>query len=165
MKAKKLSVSLPNYNHAHFIEPTSHIPNTQSAHAVLVLGDKYILQLRDNKPTIAAPGQWSIFGGMKEVWETPLEAISREIHEELLIEPPEYHYLWFSDYFATFEEDVTRMYFFSSDVTSVWAGHRLMEGQSLGIFHFKDIFDLEMPTVMWITIERFHRQAKENDII
>ena len=140
-------------------------PNIQSAHAILFLHDKYILQLRDNKPTIAAPSQWSLFGGMKKTSETPLEAISREIYEELSIQPAEFHYLWFTDYLATFESEVIRTWFFCSDVGSVWAEHKLLEGQSVGIFHFKDVFDLEMPTVMRTTIERFHQRAKENDII
>jgi len=33
-------------------------PIKQSAHAVLFLGEKYVLQLRDSNPNIAAPGQW-----------------------------------------------------------------------------------------------------------
>jgi 8-oxo-dGTP diphosphatase len=147
------------------IKPASHIPNTQSAHAILLRDDKYILQLRDNKPRIAAPGQWSLFGGLKKIDETPLETISREIQEELSIQPAEFHYLWFTDYFASFEDEVIRTWFFSSDVSSVWAEHKLLEGQSVGIFHFEDIFDLEMPTVMQTTIERFYRQTKENEII
>lgn len=132
-------------------------PNIQSAHAVLLLYDKYILQLRDNKPTIAAPSQWSLFGGMKKTGETPLEAISREIYEELAIQPLEFHYLWFADYFSAFEGEVIRTWFFFSDVGSVWAEHKLLEGQSVEIFHFKDIADLEMPAVMRTTIERFHK--------
>lgn len=132
-------------------------PDIQSAHAVLLLGEKYVLQLRDSNPNIAAPGQWSLFGGMKKTGETPLEAISREIYEELAIQPAEFHYLWFADYFAAFEGKVIRTWFFSSDVSSVWAEHKLLEGQSVGIFHFKDIFDLEMQAVMRETIERFHK--------
>lgn len=49
---------------------------------------------------------------------------------------------------------------FSSDVSSLWAEPRLLEGQSVGIFHFKDIADLKMPPVMWETIESFHTEAR-----
>ena len=135
-------------------------PNIQSVHAILFLRDKYILQLRDNKPTIAAPGQWTLFGGRKKTDEVPLEAISREIYEELAIQPSEFHYLWFTDYFAAFEAEVIRTWFFCSDVSSVWAEHKLLEGQSIGTLHFKDISDLKMPLVMQETIERFHKQAE-----
>jgi len=140
-------------------------PKIQSAHAVLLLGEKYILQLRDNNPNIAAPGQWSLFGGMKKTGETPLVAISREIYEELAIQPAEFHDLWFADYFATFENEVIRTWFFFSDVRSVWSEHKLLEGQSIGKFYFKDIDGLKMPSMMRETIERFHRQAKGNDMI
>ena len=142
-----------------FTMGVSRVPNTQTAHAVLLLGDKYVLQLRDSNPDIAAPGQWSLFGGMKKTDETPLEAISREIYEELLIELPGYRYLWFTDYFAAFEGKVIRMWFFFSDVSSVWSEHRLLEGQAVRAFRFEQIYSLKMPPVMRQTIEQFHKQA------
>lgn len=135
-------------------------PDIQSAHAVLLLGEKYVLQLRDSNPNIAAPGQWSLFGGMKKTGETPLEAMLREIYEELSIEPSEYHYLWFTDYFSSFEAEVIRTWFFVSDVTSVWSNHQLREGQAVRTFGFEQILSLAMPGVMRQTIERFHNQAK-----
>ena len=166
MGLKKPSVSLPNYNYAHSIKPTIHIPDIQSAHAILLLGDEYILQLRELKPGIAAPGRWSLFGGrIKTESETPLEAISREIYEELSIQPAGFHYLCFADYFADFEAEVIRTWFFYADVSSVWSGHRLLEGQSVGVFDLKGIFNLDVPVVMRETIERFHQLAKENHTI
>jgi len=39
------------------------------------------------KPTIASAGKWSLFGGMINGNETPLQAINREILEELNIKP------------------------------------------------------------------------------
>ena len=150
---------------AHQKDARPDAPHIQSAHAVLLLCDKYILQLRDNKPTIAAPGEWSLFGGMKKTSETPLEAIKREIQEELLIQPAEFHYLWFTDYFAAFEGEVIRTWFYFSDVASVWSEHKLLEGQSIGIFYFRDILNFKMPAVMRETFERFHQQAKIKDIL
>lgn len=97
--------------------------------------------------------------------ETPPEATSREIQEELSIQPAGFHYLWFTDYFAAFEDEVIRTWFYFSDVASVWSEHKLLEGQSAGIFYFKEIFNLQMPAVMRETIERFHQQAKIKDII
>ena len=88
-----------------------------------------------------------------------MEAISREIYEELAIQPTEFNYLWFADYFAAFEGEIIRTWFFSSDVGSVWDAHKLFEGQAIGILHFKKISDLKMPLVMRKTIERFHQQS------
>jgi len=35
-------------------------PEVKTAHAILLLSGNYVLQLRDNKSGIAAPGQWSL---------------------------------------------------------------------------------------------------------
>lgn len=133
------------------------MPRIQSSHAILLLEDHYVLQLRDNKKGIAAPGQWALFGGLKQSEETPLQAIQREIYEELLVTPPQYRYLWFADYFADFEAELIRTWFFVSDVSPVWPDHELQEGQAVGLFPFGKISCLAMPPVMRETIERFHR--------
>jgi len=44
---------------------------------------KILLQLRDDSAAIAYPNTWGTFGGQVEQGETPLEAIVREIKEEL----------------------------------------------------------------------------------
>lgn len=139
------------------------VPEIQSAHAVLTLDGKYILQLRDNKSTIAAPGKWSLFGGRIKIGETPLQTIKREVHEELSIDPPEYSYLWFADYFSPFEKTVIRLWFFASDVTAVWPDYKLSEGKAVRAFQFKQLAELDMPPVMYQTLERFHQQ-QERDI-
>ena len=136
------------------------VPEIQSAHGILLLPDNYLLQLRDNKPTIAVPGQWSLFGGMLQNGETPLQTIKREVCEELSIEPAEYSYLWFTDYFSPFERTVIRTWFFASDVTRVWLGHKLQEGQAVKTFTFKQLARLDMPQVMYQTLERFHLQVR-----
>ena len=50
---------------------------------ILVDGDRYLLQRRDDKPGIWYPGHWGCFGGGVEPGETPEEALSRELREEL----------------------------------------------------------------------------------
>ena len=75
--------------------------------------------MRDIKPDIAAPGQWSLFGGLFSEGETSLTCIKREIFEELYIRP-KFEYLWYSDYMAEFEGKIIRTWFFSADVTEIW---------------------------------------------
>ncbi len=50
---------------------------------ILKRENKILLHLRDNKPGIAYPNHWSLIGGNVESYETPLEAMKREIKEEL----------------------------------------------------------------------------------
>lgn len=133
-------------------------PVLQSAHAVLLLDGQYILQLRDNKPDIAAPGQWSLFGGMIAEDETPLKSVQREIFEELSIRPRKFQYLWFFDYVAEFERELIRSWFFSAGVKDVWTQHKLMEGQDVGIFPYDETKTLQMPWVMRETIERYQKE-------
>ena len=143
--------------------PPSKVPEIQSTHAILLLHDKYILQLRDDKATIAAPGQWSLFGGLKNFEERPLDAIKREIYEELVIEPVRFRFLWYVVYFSSFEGEAIGTWFFVSDVTAVWHEHKLQEGQAARAFAFEQIPYLEMPPVMRQTIGKFQRRAKSSE--
>ena len=44
---------------------------------------RVLLQLLDDNPAIPYPNSWGTFGGQVEEGETPLQAIKREIREEL----------------------------------------------------------------------------------
>ena len=52
--------------------------------ALLVLDDgRYIMQLRDAIPNIFYPDHWGCFGGAVDHGEAPLDALRRELREEL----------------------------------------------------------------------------------
>jgi len=51
--------------------------------AILYQGDRYLMQLRDDIPTIAYPGVWAFFGGHIEPNEDPATAVIRELQEEI----------------------------------------------------------------------------------
>ena len=54
------------------------------AAALLVTPDgRYLMQLRDNKPSIILPDHWAFFGGTVDAVETADAAIRRELVEEL----------------------------------------------------------------------------------
>ncbi|MBD2296144.1 NUDIX hydrolase [Anabaena sphaerica FACHB-251] len=63
--------------------PQVALPAANVAIAILYQDNKYLMQLRDNIPTIDAPGCWVIFGGHIEPHETPEVGIKREILEEI----------------------------------------------------------------------------------
>lgn len=61
---------------------TSNAP-VEVALAILTYEDKFLMQLRDNIPTILYPGVWGLFGGHMEAGETPEIAVEREVLEEI----------------------------------------------------------------------------------
>lgn len=60
-----------------------HNQQVHVAIAILHQQDKFLMQLRDNIPNIAAAGCWGLFGGHIEVGETPDIAVQREVLEEI----------------------------------------------------------------------------------
>lgn len=135
----------------------------QTAHSILLVSGKYVLQLRDNKNTIATPGQWSLFGGRIDGNETPLETIRREVEEELTIQNTTYKKLWFIDYYSEFTKSPVRTWFFVSDITRMWLGHKLTEGRAAGLFSFKELKKLDIPLVMRDALNRFYIQNLKKD--
>lgn len=59
----------------------------RAQHAAVALlltpAGRYVLQLRDPKPEIFYPDHWGCFGGAVEPGEEPMQAIVRELKEEL----------------------------------------------------------------------------------
>lgn len=51
--------------------------------AILYREGKFLMQLRDNIPTIFYPGVWAFFGGHLEPGETAEVALKRELAEEI----------------------------------------------------------------------------------
>jgi 8-oxo-dGTP pyrophosphatase MutT (NUDIX family) len=60
--------------------------NDAAAAIILVESDGYLLQLRDMRPDIWYPGHWGLFGGGIDPGEEPLQALARELREELELE-------------------------------------------------------------------------------
>ena len=57
-----------------------------AAAIIRVAPDGYLMQLRDCRPGIWYPGFWGLFGGAIEAGETAIDALKRELFEELELE-------------------------------------------------------------------------------
>ena len=113
--------------------------------AIIFLEDgNYLLQLRDNKQGIFYPGHWGLFGGGVELEEEPVDAIRREIKEELGIEIDEVVVV------SRFDFDLTPMnlgkfyrIFFMVKIPSIIIKQlKLSEGKDFGFFSRKEILSM-----------------------
>jgi len=69
------------------LTPTRSLSPANAAAALICTRDgRYLLQRRDAKPTIFYPDHWGCFGGALEKGESALDALRRELREELAIE-------------------------------------------------------------------------------
>jgi 8-oxo-dGTP diphosphatase len=104
---------------------------------------KVISQLRDNKPGLMFPGHWSTLGGRIEEGETPDEAMSRELTEEIEISPPMTFWRVFEHHFASGgkSHDVD-IYAYIGEIDLEIADIHLHEGQRLAFLDRADIDNL-----------------------
>ncbi|NDB85208.1 MAG: NUDIX domain-containing protein [Alphaproteobacteria bacterium] len=72
------------YHHTTDTLPLS--PGNAVAAIIFLEDGRYLLQLRDSKKGIFFPSHWGLFGGGIDAGEEPVDAIQREIREELGIE-------------------------------------------------------------------------------
>ncbi len=113
------------------------LTGTDAVAALIVLDDgSYLLQHRDDKPDIWYPDHWGCFGGSVDPGEAPLDALHRELYEELELEFDE------AEFFTRFDFDLTTLgagryyrnyYMVSIDATRL-SRLVLHEGQALGVF-------------------------------
>lgn len=109
-------------------------PRSHSVVAILLVGGRYALQLRDERPGIAEPGRWSLFGGVVRRGEDSARAIQRELHEELYLRVDDLEELWRVRYYSSFHRAVAKVVVFAGDVSGSWKRHRLGEGQRAALF-------------------------------
>lgn len=133
-------------------------PAVQVALAVLLVGGRYALQLRDDKPGISAPGLWGLFGGAIEDEENPHAAVLREVEEELAIRPEASTFLWHEDVYSDFHRVVVRHWLFEVEVTQLWPRHDLLEGQAAAVFLYEDALQLPAHPLILKFLKRHHRE-------
>lgn len=106
----------------------------QVAIAILYQENKFLMQLRDNIPSILYPGHWGLFGGHIELGETPEVALRREIREEINYELPQKF-----DKFGCYGDDRAIRHVFYAPLLVELDRLVLNEGWDMGLLTPKDI--------------------------
>ena len=114
-----------------------------SVGAVIGFQDKYLLQLRDNKPDIYFPNHWGLFGGATENNESPTESIKREIFEEISLEINDITSFLTLTIDTSFFDNIRKRIFFRCDINNP-DKIILREGKKYDFFEFDKIRHLNI---------------------
>jgi len=106
-----------------------------SVKAVIYSKDKILLQLRDQRPNIFYPGVWGLFGGGMDYGEKPIDALKRELLEEIGLEIKDAKLLfsWNHDKYNSI------LHFFLVPLTIELDKLCLNEGQGMDLFSIEQI--------------------------
>ena len=148
----------------HRLDTTTTLTPGNAVAAIIVIGGKYLLQLRDDIAGIFFPAHWGCFGGGIEPHETREDALVRELHEELdlRVAPSALRY------FTRFEFDFSFMGMgsLSRDFYEIELGAgdlprmRVQEGAAMRLFDPKDLLAGPEPLApydgfaLWLHINR-----------
>jgi 8-oxo-dGTP pyrophosphatase MutT (NUDIX family) len=123
------------------------MPAADSAAAIILVdGSKYLMQLRDRKPTIYYPGHWGLFGGAVDGDESPDLTVRRELEEELGFNPPEIDFLTEFTFDLSFigNARIYRRYYEVRIGGEQIAALRLTEGSAMEAFRPETLFTLHL---------------------
>ncbi|MEL6855558.1 MAG: NUDIX hydrolase, partial [Cyanobacteria bacterium J06607_13] len=102
-------------------------PSVNVALAILHQENQFLMQLRDDIPSIVFPGQWGFFGGHIEPGESAEEGVFRELMEEIGYRPEQL------TLFGEQTEARVRRYCFYGELSVPLEALQLNEGQDLGL--------------------------------
>ena len=120
----------------------------ETAGIILKNNGKILMHLRDNKPIIPFPNCWCIIGRAREQNETPFQAITREVKEEIGVEVKD---VIFVEKFLISDEILLEDYLvnlFEGKIDDEVQDIKLTEGQKVDYFSFEDLEALNTPNVL-----------------
>jgi 8-oxo-dGTP pyrophosphatase MutT (NUDIX family) len=134
-----------------FITARAPLEAADAVAALLIDPDgRYIVQRRDDSPKIFFPGHWGCFGGAVEAGEPPLDAMRRELREELelTVDAAELEYFTRMDFdFGPLGGKKVFRIFYEVRVTAAAVSKlRLHEGKAMRHFEAKELLLRERVT-------------------
>ncbi|HWP27154.1 MAG TPA: NUDIX hydrolase [Xanthobacteraceae bacterium] len=117
-------------------------PAHAAAALILMGSDRYLMQLRDQKPGIFYPGHWGLFGGAIEPGESPEAAVRRELKEELGLAASDVRFATEFTFTLGRFGRVTRHFFSIAVDADAQQSLRLREGTAMRLFTAVEILNL-----------------------
>lgn len=92
------------------------MPEFTGCKIALLLEDKLVMYLRDDKPGLQFANTWDFPGGGREGEEAPFECVSREVTEEFSIRLDPSQVIWKKEH-PSMRDPNARAYFFVARIT------------------------------------------------
>jgi 8-oxo-dGTP diphosphatase len=122
---------------------------------------KFLVYLRDNNPEIPFPNHWDLIGGHVEKGELPLEALKREVMEEIEYDLKKYNF-WKK--YMCIKGDVSPnvKYIFEGIIDKPIEDIPLHEGQYLRFVDEEEIKELNFANVMGTIMSDYIKDKSSN---
>jgi 8-oxo-dGTP pyrophosphatase MutT (NUDIX family) len=121
------------------------VPRSSVCAIIQTLSQKFLLQMRDNRPEIWFPGYWGLFGGQIEKNETPIIGLKRELAEELNLQVEIDQINYFTKLVIDFEfaasHKIYRTYYAIVITDAQLESLELNEGAGMGLFEWSQVSD------------------------
>ncbi len=154
----------------HFLTDNDPLRGEDAVAAIITVEDgRYLMQLRDDIPGIFYPGHWGCFGGAAGPGENGLEALQRELAEELEMHASA------AEEFVTLDFDLRKLRqkrcyrtYFEIKVTEAEVlRYVLHEGAEMRLFMPNELFDARLTPydsfALWLHFARNRFSSTAND--
>lgn len=132
-----------------YLEPQGLLKPSDAVVAIIIDdAGRYLVQLRDAKPTIFFPDHWGCFGGAIEPGETDRKCLARELKEEIDLDISALavrHYTTFSFDFGFAGGSLVRRTFYEVRATPLSLSNlTLREGRAMQLFEGPELLKLKV---------------------